>query len=68
MKQQHEREIENLKKQYELAIQKKDSNISSIESVKARISEDYERKIKQLKEVHEKEMERIKTMPIVKKE
>lgn len=52
LRQQHEREIQNLKRQYEVNLQKKDSNISSIESVKARISEDYERKIKQLKDVH----------------
>lgn len=68
MKQQHEREIENLKKQYELNLKKKDSNISSIETVKTRISEDYERKINELREFYEKELERLKTLSSMKKE
>ena len=49
LKTKYEREIENLKRQHEINLQKKDNNILSIEGVKAKISEDYERKIKQLK-------------------
>jgi hypothetical protein len=52
--------VESLKKHYEMSLSNKDSNIQQIESLKSRVTEEYERKIKQLQDSHDRELEALK--------